>query len=148
MRVVVRKGETPTITVTKPAPAVVPPPIPPNPLPSPPAPPAKRVVVSTRGLMGPPGPAGEPGEPGTPGPPGPPGTPGADGTALRARSFAFATAQQVWTIEHGLNTYDIEINVYELGGTTEKPAHPVMVDPNTVVMEWYYPETGVVRILY
>lgn len=97
------------------------------------------------GLVGPRGAAGEQGDPGEDGAPGEPGTPGG---ALRYMSFNFAVADTAWVAVHNLGQR-VEVNLYDLDGVTEKEGLIVhAVDLNSVTAEWYYPESGVLEIVY
>lgn len=95
----------------------------------------QRVIVGStgRGMVGPIGPAGATGQPG--------------GT-LREVNYNFASPSLQWVVVHGLGTRAIEVNAFDLDGVTEKEANPVHTDLNTVVLDWYYPESGSVQLLY
>lgn len=86
---------------------------------------------------------GEPGAPGQPGPQGPPGPPG---TGSIEYLFTFASALREWRIDHMLNTYAIEVNVYDSNGT-EYLAEVEYPSANQVIVHWYYPMSGFVRII-
>lgn len=62
------------------------------------------------------------------------------------RSFASPLDSWLWT--HNLDTYAVEVLTFESDGKTTKQSLPVLVDSNTVQLDWYYPESGVVRLLY
>lgn len=95
---------------------------------------------------GPAGPAGADGAPGAPGEQGPPGTTGAGFRTVRKN---FASPDTVWTFVHNLNTTAMVVKTYDADGVTEKEsADPVFPDANTVSVEWYYPETGIMELLY
>lgn len=60
---------------------------------------------------------------------------------------SFSSAITPWHWEHDLGT-DVQVVCFELDGTTEKIAWPLHLDANTVEVNWYYPETGVIRLFY
>jgi hypothetical protein len=101
------------------------------------------------GPLGPQGTTGPAGPQGIAGPQGAQGLPGVDGAAgARHMYVTFAAATAEWVVNHGLNTRAVEITAFELDGVTEKEGDPVVLDENTVLLEWFYPEAGVVQILY
>lgn len=124
-----------------------------------PGPPGAQGLPGTPGLPGGDGPRGAPGEngtngsngaPGATGPAGAQGFPGPTGPAgagfrVLQRSFTAAATSWVWAHNLGLTAY--EVNVFESDGVTEKEADTT-ADANTVEADWYYPEVGVIRILY
>lgn len=101
-----------------------------------------QVIVKDGGMYGPRGPQGTDGLDGTD------GAPGIDGLGVRLLERTFASPSQTWLWEHGLNTLAIEVNTYENDGITEKDCVSELLDSNTVRIEWYYPESGVVRLLF
>lgn len=100
------------------------------------------VVVQGEGFVGPPGPNG------ATGPTGPQGPTGPAGEGLRSLLFTFASPATTWTVVHNLGTRVIEVNTFELDGVTEKEGAVSYLDINTVVIDWYYAEAGLVRLLY
>lgn len=91
-----------------------------------------------------PGPEGPAGPPGETGPRGEPGTAG----GVQALEFSFASPSTTWTINHNLETKAIEVNAFDFDGIEEKEGSVSYPDVNTVVVEWYFPESGIARILY
>lgn len=67
---------------------------------------------------------------------------------LREVQFNFAVASTSWPVPHGLNTLAIEVNCFEADGLTEKECEVTFIDANNLLVEWYYPEAGIVRLLY
>ena len=97
------------------------------------------IVVFSDGPRGPLGPVGPVGGIGPVGPP---------GSRTLAFEMAFATAAVSWIIPHNLNTRNLAVAVFELDGATEMDAEITIVDENTVRVDHYYPESGLVRLLY
>lgn len=61
----------------------------------------------------------------------------------------FASPVTPWVYVHNLNTFAIEVNCVELDGITSMSVGaPLFLDANTIQIDWYYPETGIVRLLY
>jgi hypothetical protein len=87
---------------------------------------------------------GPPGEPGPAGPPGPPGPPGSSGGATFTQSFASASTE--WVVQHNLGTTFVEVNCFAPNGIDEIDAEVDVLDADTVVVRWFYPTTGLVRV--
>lgn len=89
---------------------------------------------------------GEQGPAGPLGPPGPQGVPGPPGTGAIDILKTFASLSRDWVWDHNLNTYGIEVNVFDHNGqeTLTEVEYP---SPNQLIVHWYYPETGSVRII-
>jgi hypothetical protein len=96
--------------------------------------------------VGVPGPPGEPGPAGPPGPPGPPGS-GGGGTTGATFEQSFVLAATDWVVTHNLGTRFVEVNCFAPNGIDEIDAEVDILDENVVVVRWYYPTTGLVRIL-
>ena len=82
---------------------------------------------------------------GMPGPPGPQGPPGEG--ALRARQYNFAVPSVEWIVVHDLNSSNVEVNVYDSSGSTQYDTEVEITDASTVTVRWYYPQSGIVRVL-
>jgi hypothetical protein len=93
------------------------------------------------------GPAGTPGMSGAQGAQGPAGTPGTSG-GFNTLTFSFVSPATSWIAMHNLGGIPISIRLYESDGVTEKDGEVVYVDGNTVRADWYYPEVGVLEVLY
>lgn len=112
---------------------------------------ATEIIYETDGLPGPSGPPGGPGSPGADGPPGadgqagPVGPPGS-GTQLLERSFASPDVE--WVIIHNLGTKKIIVLTFESDGISEKEGNVIYTDNNTITIDWYYPESGIARLIY
>lgn len=100
-------------------------------------------VLSISNEVGTPGP---PGANGIQGPQGPPGLPGSGGNQVA--NFNFAIPNTMWTITHNLGTKDIQVELFETDGITEKEGEVLYTDNNTIEVIWYYPETGLARLYY
>jgi hypothetical protein len=100
------------------------------------------IVIVSEGNRGQAGPAGAPGSPGATGPTGPPGTGNTEYT------YNFAVAQTEWVIHHNLNSKGIRVALFELDGDTEKEGDVSFPDNDTIVVTWYYAETGIARLYY
>jgi hypothetical protein len=74
---------------------------------------------------------------------------GAGGGGLGVRTFeqAFTAASTTWTVVHNFNSRVVEVNCYDPTGTDEMDAEVDVVDANTVAVRWYYPTTGIARVM-
>lgn len=98
-------------------------------------------LTGVQGLQGPQGqlgPAGPTGDTGDTGPSGPPGGSSFD--------YTFAIPATVWTITHNLNTHAYNVVTFDLDGN-ETEGEVAHIDANTVEIRWYYPESGLARLL-
>lgn len=103
------------------------------------------IVLISEGHRGPPGP---PGTPGAEGPPGPPGPQGPSGDVGQVIEYSYASPENPWTINHGLQTKNVRIQLLELDRIEPKEGLVLWLDENTILVEWYYPETGIARLFY
>lgn len=97
------------------------------------------------------GPAGTPGSNGPPGPTGsqgPQGPQGPAGTGMRSAEYNFALPANDWVIDHNLGTRSIEVSVFDSDGMTEKEGEVLYPTPDQIIIRFYYPETGIARLLY
>lgn len=60
----------------------------------------------------------------------------------------YALPEDPWIHVHNLGTFAIEVNTYDPDGSTEKEGVVTFPDANTVRVDWYNPEPGVLRLLY
>lgn len=109
--------------------------------------PDTQVVISEVGLIGPQGLQGLPGNQGPPGAdstvPGPPGVDG-NGTEY-SQTFYFATPLTTWEINHNQNNDYLSVLTFDATGT---PVHGNVryIDPNNIVIDWYFAMSGSARI--
>lgn len=115
---------------------------------------ATEIIYETDGLPGPSGPPGvdghqgvdgAPGPPGSDGPAGPVGPPGS-GTQLFEQNFASPDVE--WVVHHNLGTKKIIVLTFESDGISEKEGNVIYTDNNTITIDWYYPESGIARLIY
>lgn len=90
-----------------------------------------------------------PGLDGPQGPVGPQGAVGPRGPAGLDSSFSyifnFASPVNTWLINHDLNTFAINVELFDAGGMEWKAAIRYL-DENNVQVDWYYPMSGFARI--
>jgi hypothetical protein len=60
---------------------------------------------------------------------------------------SFATASTTWVVTHSLHTRAVEVNCYAPNGIDEIDAEVDVVGADQVIVRWYYPTTGVVRVM-
>jgi hypothetical protein len=75
---------------------------------------------------------------------GPPGPPGA---GVGKYEVSFAAPSTTWTVNHGLGSSNVEVNAYDLSGVQEFDPEVEVTNPNTVTIRWYYPTTGIARVI-
>jgi hypothetical protein len=97
--------------------------------------------VLTPIVTGPPGPAGPPGPQGPQGPAGE-GEGGATGVYV---VYNFASPSDVWTLNHGLDTYALNVITADQNGE-EIEGNVQYIDSNTIEIGFYYPQAGEARL--
>lgn len=109
------------------------------------------VVIASEGYQGAPGPegpagpAGPAGPPGPEGPEGPEGQQGLPGAGSLEFVMTFASSTKTWLVPHNLNSTALNVQVFASDGEL-LDADVDFLDSNTVLIEWYYPISGSVRV--
>lgn len=101
------------------------------------------VEIEVFGPQGPPGPAGA--DSTIPGPAGPAGSPGAPGTGGYDETFFFNSASASWELPHGQGTYALNVETLDINGQPFE-GDVLYPDPDTIRINWFYPEVGVARV--
>lgn len=96
------------------------------------------VILRSVGEPGPPGPQGAQGEQG----------PQGDGEGLRLREFSFASPISSWVATHNLGTKTITVVCFENDGVTTKEGLVTYPSFDTVQVDWYFAESGLLRLFY
>jgi hypothetical protein len=60
---------------------------------------------------------------------------------------SFAVASTTWTVNHNLHTRVVEVNCFAPNGIDEIDAEVDVLSADQVVVRWYYPTTGLVRVM-
>jgi hypothetical protein len=60
---------------------------------------------------------------------------------------SFAAASTTWTVNHNLHTRVVEVNCFAPNGIDEIDAEVDVLSDDQVVVRWYYPTTGLVRVM-
>lgn len=101
-------------------------------------------VATVFPVAGAPGTDGQDGQDGAPGAPGEPGPPGAGaGTYV---DYNFAIPSTSWVINHGMNTFGVQIETFDQSGNHIEGAITYL-DANTVEVTHYYPTAGLARVI-
>ena len=98
--------------------------------------------------IGVPGSQGKPGDPGEPGPignPGPEGPQGAPGTGGYDQTWFFNSASTTWEVTHGQGSYALNVETLDINGDPFE-GDVLYPDPDTIRINWFYPEVGVARV--
>lgn len=103
------------------------------------------VAIKVPGMQGPPGFPGNTGPSGSTGAQGPPGPQGPPGAGSQFMTQTFASPSSTWSINHNFGTFYVSVTVTDLTGN-EKEAEVSYPDINNVLIEWYYPESGIARL--
>lgn len=90
---------------------------------------------------------GLPGADGAHGVDGAAGPTGPAGQGFRILDRTFSTPSTSWDWVHNLGVA-LDVQTFESDGITEKEGNVSFPDHNTIHIEWFYPETGIARLLY
>lgn len=121
-----------------------------------PDPPEPGVLVQYVMVKGDKGDAGQDGTNGTNGTNGTDGQDGSDGatgavgptgSGVQFMEITFASPVMIWEHQHGLNTYKVWARLFDLD-RNELDGLVTYPDPDTVRVEWYASESGILQIFY
>lgn len=106
-------------------------------------------VSGEQGEQGEQGPAGPQGEVGPEGPQGETGPEGPAGPAGESQEITInvTTPATTWTVAHGFGTKSLLVLTFQPGGASLKYGDVTFPDDNTVQIDWFYPEVGVVTVV-
>ena len=71
----------------------------------------------------------------------------ASGGGVTKLEFNFASPLTSWVLAHNLGTTTVEVNCYDLTGVVEFDPEIEITNPNTVTVKWYYPTSGIARVI-
>lgn len=94
-----------------------------------------------QGIKGDQGDQGEQGNTGDQGPTGP------QGSGVQFMEVVFASPTMIWEHQHGLNTYKVWARLFDLE-RNELDGLVTYPDENSVRVEWYGSESGILQIFY
>src|SRR5262245_2358178 len=109
-------------------------------------------LVAMKGDTGPKGDKGDTGLTGSQGvqgiqgPAGPTGPTGPAAPTL-SQEYSFASASTTWTLNHGLGTKLIEVSAFDDTGVIEYEPEIEYTNTNTVTLKWYFPMSGIARVV-
>lgn len=72
---------------------------------------------------------------------------GGGGSGLRTFEQAFASASTTWVVNHNFNSVAVEVNAFDPTGLIQYEPEVELTSVNTATIRWYYPTTGLARVL-
>jgi hypothetical protein len=72
---------------------------------------------------------------------------GGGGSGLRTYEQSFASASTTWVVNHNFNSVAVEVNAFDPTGLIQYEPEVELTSVNTATIRWYYPTTGIARVL-